>query len=114
MTSVSFLSWNGRGFNIPHKRTSSLDFLRRLKIDIVLFQETHLLERDVSRFPNKFYHVIASSSNLKKKNRGVAIVAKRSLQFTILDTGKDSEGRVALIKTLINDKKNSFCFRLCP
>lgn len=113
MTSVSFLSWNGRGFNIPHKRTSSLDFLRRLKIDIALFQETHLLERDVSRFHNKFYHVIASSSNLKK-NRGVAIVAKRSLQFTILDTGKDSEGRVALIKTLINDKKNSFCFRLCP
>lgn len=62
---------------------------------------------------NRFYHVIASSSNTKK-NRGVIILAKRTYQYTDLGSGRDTEGRVAYIKTLINGTKIAFLSVYAP
>lgn len=113
MTNITLLSWNGRGLNIPQKRISIMDLLRRKKVEVAFFQETHLLEKDVARMQNRFYHVIASSSNTKK-NRGVIILAKRTFQYTDLGSGRDTEGRAAYIKTLINGTKIAFLSVYAP
>uniref|UniRef100_A0A8C1MQU0 Endonuclease/exonuclease/phosphatase domain-containing protein n=1 Tax=Cyprinus carpio TaxID=7962 RepID=A0A8C1MQU0_CYPCA len=62
MTALNLISIDTRGFNIPHKRTTVLEFLRKTDIDFAMIQESHLLCKDVGRLANKFYHPIATSS----------------------------------------------------
>ena len=104
---MTVLSWNGRGLNIPQKRFSTLDILKRKRADVALLQETHLLDSEVTKMNNKYFNVVASSSNFKK-NRGVVILFNRAFQCTIAGSDRDMEGRVAYVKTITNGLKIAF------
>lgn len=67
MAQFNFLVWNCGGLNAPHKRVSSLNLLQQKRIDIALFQETHLLKADTRHLANKWYHTISFSAS---DNRG--------------------------------------------
>ena len=80
MTALNLISVNARGLNIPHKRTTVLDFLRKKNIDFAMIQESHLLSKDAGRLANKLNHPIATSS-ASTKCRGVMVLCERKLKF---------------------------------
>lgn len=113
MGELSILVWNCDGLNIPHKRTSVLTLLKRRRIDIALFQETHLLKKDSTRMANRFYHTIASSS-ADSKSRRVAIVCKRNLNIKVLDTWSDNKGRMTIAKIEMYGRKIAIISAYAP
>lgn len=113
MGDLTFLVWNCDGLNAPHKRTSVLTLLRRKKIDLALLQETHLLEQDLKRIANKFYHIIASSS-YHTMTRGVAVVVRRSLPIKMLDIWTDKEGRLVIAKIELYGRKIALTLVYAP
>lgn len=96
MTDLNILSFNVRGANTPHKRTSILEFLRRKSIDFALIQESHLRQQ-ANRLANKHYRVLASSA-ATSKSKGVAVLARRRLKFDFLDCWTDDTGRISIAK----------------
>ena len=92
MPELNILSWNASGFNSPHKRISTLGLLYRMRINVALVQETHLLAADIRRLADKHYHVIAK----------------------IQDTWFDAEGRLTIVKTEINNRKIAFISVYAP
>lgn len=113
MNHLTILSCNVQGLNFPHKRVSLLDFLRRKKVDIAFLQESHFLQKDITRINNKYFTVLASSS-YDKKTRGVMIVAKCSLNLTKLGSGWHAEGRITFVKTIIEERKVAFVSIYAP
>lgn len=101
MANLNFISINVRGLNTPQKRTIVLDFLRKRNVDDAMIQESHLRSADVGRFANKVYHTIASSS-ASTKSKGVMVVCKRYLKFSLIEAWSDKEGRIAIAKICIN------------
>lgn len=88
-----------------------MDFRRRKKVEVAFFQETYLLEKDFSRCRIDST-VIASSSNMKY-NRGV-VIPKCTCQHTDLGSGRDTECRVAYVKTVVNGRKIAFLSVYAP
>lgn len=76
MVKLSIISANMRGLNCSYKRIRSLDMLRRRDIDIALIHESHLRTNDVNRLQNKFYRVVASSSDGTK-----TVILEKSTQY---------------------------------
>lgn len=100
---LNVLSLNVRGLNNPVKRISTLDFLRRKRINIAFLQETHLVKRDTDRMSNRFFRVLACSS-VSNKSEGVAMICQRNLRLKLLDTWADSKGRIAVAKVNIENR----------
>lgn len=113
MTALNFISVNARGLNIPHKRTTVLEFLRKKNIDFAMIQESHLLRKDVGRLANKFYHSIATSS-AATKCKGVAVLCKRKLKFDLIDTWADDAGRIAIAKIRMDGKNIALISAYAP
>uniref|UniRef100_A0A3Q1BIE9 exodeoxyribonuclease III n=1 Tax=Amphiprion ocellaris TaxID=80972 RepID=A0A3Q1BIE9_AMPOC len=103
MTALNFISVNARGLNIPHKRTTVLEFLCRENVDFAVIQESHLLRRDSGRLANKHYHPIASSS-AATKSKGVMVLCKCKLKFDFIDSWVDDAGRIAIAKICMDGK----------
>lgn len=105
--------WNCGGLNAPHKRASTLGLLKRKNIDIALLQETHLLKADAGRLANRFFHTVAFSS-ADTKTKGVAIVARRSLQMRIIISWADDMGRLVIAKIEFNSRKIALISAYAP
>lgn len=113
MTALNLISVNARGLNIPHKRTTVLEFLRKTNIDFAMIQETHLLRKDVGRLANKFYHPIATSS-ATTKCKGVMVLCKRKLKFDLIDSWADDAGRIAIAKICMDGKNIALISAYAP
>lgn len=113
MTALNLISVNTRGLNIPHKRTTVLEFLRKKNIDFSMIQESHLLCKDVGRLANKFYHPIATSS-AATKCKGVMILCKRKLKFNVIDSWVDDAGRIAIVKIQMDGKNIALISAYAP
>ena len=103
MTEYKFLSFNVRGVNIPHKRTSILGVLRNKSVDFAFIQESHLLKQHANRLANKYYRVLAFSAATSKA-KGVAILARRRLRLDFLGDWSDSDGRITIAKIRLEGK----------
>lgn len=78
---VRFTSWNIKGLGSPVKRTRVSAHLKCLKADLVFLQETHMHNKDQVRL--KFPWVAeVFHSNFNSKSRGVAILVRKSVQFS--------------------------------
>ena len=77
---VKIISWNCKGLNGAIKRGNILSHSKKLEMDIGFLQETHLKDQDHKRLKTKWigqvYH-----SNFPVKNRGAAIIIKKSIPF---------------------------------
>lgn len=103
MSTLAIFLWNLKGLNNANKRASCLEILTRNQIDIVMLQETHLLERYIYRLENPCHKVVAFSS-APNKTKGVAMIINKKLDFFffILDKGSDQGGRITFLKCLYN------------
>ena len=104
MSSLNVLSWNLNGLNSAIKCASCLDTLARYQVEVVILQETHLNESDISRLENQRYRVAAFSPALNK-TKGVAIIIDKRLKISIIGKGNDLEGRISFLKCTYNGTK---------
>uniref|UniRef100_A0A3B3QJJ3 exodeoxyribonuclease III n=1 Tax=Paramormyrops kingsleyae TaxID=1676925 RepID=A0A3B3QJJ3_9TELE len=96
MANLNIISCNVRPLNSPIKRTRCFEFLHRKQIYIVLIQETHLTENNVQSFQNKRYKLIAHSCAFSK-TRGGFLLTQRKLPYTVIESGKDNNGRFVYV-----------------
>lgn len=66
MLQLTILSLSVNGLNSAIEWTCVFDYRYRKKADIVLIQETNLIQYDVARFQNKHYKLIALSCTSNK------------------------------------------------
>uniref|UniRef100_A0A8C1VG57 Uncharacterized protein n=1 Tax=Cyprinus carpio TaxID=7962 RepID=A0A8C1VG57_CYPCA len=82
-------------------------------VSIALIQESHLKSTDVHRFQNKYFKVFFSSSAVNK-SKGVLIVSKRNIVFSIKRSGNDTEGRITHVVVSLNNTKYAFMSLYAP
>lgn len=90
-------TWNVRGIHNPIKRRKILTFLKNEHIDIALLQETHLddvehLKLRQGGFEQAFF------SSFTSRSRGVAILVRKNLPFSMTECVKDRSGRYVIVK----------------
>ena len=113
MADIKIITWNCGGLNLQHKRSSTLVWLARQKVDVALLSETHLLKADSHRMANKYYHVLAASS-AGTKTKGVAVIARRRLNWKLLSTWADTTGRICLAKLEYMNRKIALISAYAP
>uniref|UniRef100_A0A669DGZ9 Reverse transcriptase domain-containing protein n=1 Tax=Oreochromis niloticus TaxID=8128 RepID=A0A669DGZ9_ORENI len=104
MGTLRFVSWNVHGAGSREKRLKILNQLKKLQADVVLLQETHMPVTGLNKlktpeFPNVF------SACYNSRQRGVAILIHKNINFTVLDTVIDPEGRFLIVKLSILNQK---------
>uniref|UniRef100_A0A8C2JIX5 Endonuclease/exonuclease/phosphatase domain-containing protein n=1 Tax=Cyprinus carpio TaxID=7962 RepID=A0A8C2JIX5_CYPCA len=93
--------------------SQDLTTLKCKKVSIALIQESHLKSTDVHRFQNKYFKVFFSSSAVNK-SKGVLIVSKRNIVFSIKRSGNDTEGRITHVVVSLNNTKYAFMSLYAP
>uniref|UniRef100_A0AAX7UJD9 exodeoxyribonuclease III n=1 Tax=Astatotilapia calliptera TaxID=8154 RepID=A0AAX7UJD9_ASTCA len=101
---LRLVTWNINGAGTRGKRLKIFNQLKKLQADVVLLQETHkpvtgLNELKTPEFPNVF------AACYNSRQQGVAILIHKNVNFTVLDTVIDPEGRFLILKLSILNKK---------
>ena len=96
MAECLVVSWNVRGLNSAIKRSLVLNNLKRLRPQVCVLQETHLVVSRVLSLRRAWVgaHYHAPYSNYA---RGVSILVHRSLPFRLLDVKLDPGGQIRAI-----------------
>ena len=93
------LTINIRGVNDKNKRQRFFAMLEALAIDFIFLQETYTSETDYQNIANDWRGMSIWNHGPDKHTNGTAILFKNSLNFNIIDTKKDNDGRI-LITTI--------------
>lgn len=101
-SSLRLLSWNVDGLNTPIKRKKILTHLKRSKPDIIFLQETHWKTNSGAALRAHWLDSCYSAT-YTSKSRGVAILFKKGLTYTIDEELVDEGGRYLLLKVRISD-----------
>lgn len=97
---LKFVSFNVNGLNGPIKRKRVLTYLKKLKVDLVFLQETHLTAQEHKKLKREWVGQVVSSS-FNSRARGVAILVNKNTPLEILDTDIDSSGRYVFVNCRI-------------
>lgn len=93
---VKFISWNCKGLNNVVKRGNILSHLKTLEMDVGFLQETHLRDQDHRRLRanwiGQVYH-----SMFPVKNRGAAILIRKTIPFESSKIISDPRGRYVIV-----------------
>lgn len=103
MSSLNYLTWNVRGLNDHRKSRLVHSYLVRKAVDICLLQETHLTPTTSNRLCSARWSCIYSAT-YSNYSRGVAILIKKGLPWTLLKTVSDPEGRYVLVLGTLYNK----------
>ena len=102
---LNLISLNVRGLNMVQKRDKLFFWLNKVhntKDKIVFLQETHMTKNREWRW-NKLWPGKKIFSNGTSKSRGVAVLLPKDLDFEILDTIIDPNGRYIALKIVIQE-----------
>lgn len=93
---IKISSWNVNGLGSYLKRRKVLSYLKQKNSDVVMLQETHLLEKDTPRINDKWigwaYH-----NTFNQKKRGVSILFSKKVNLKVEREFRDKEGRVIIL-----------------
>lgn len=90
---MKFLTWNVCGLNSPKKICSVMTYLDRLDVEVAFLQETHLTKLSESNVGMRWAGVRVASS-YSSYSRGVMILVKKGIPFTVLRSETDEQGKV--------------------
>uniref|UniRef100_A0A803JEZ2 Reverse transcriptase domain-containing protein n=1 Tax=Xenopus tropicalis TaxID=8364 RepID=A0A803JEZ2_XENTR len=102
MTDIRIGSINAKGLNTPIKRYNLMRDMRRLKVQIMLIQETHFKKKQTPLLRFRGFSTAVTSTPYVNKSRGVMILIADSLGFTLTMSHSDNLGRFLFLKGLIN------------
>ena len=94
--SIKLLSANCQGLGDNTKCVDVLNYLDQLKCDITCLQDTHWIEKDIKKIKNLWPGEVLLSG-FKRNSRGVAILLKKTFEFTIMDTYSDNSGNLLVV-----------------
>ena len=103
MSMLNIVSWNVHGIRSQTKRIKILDYVSKLKADILLLQETHLLQSEEKSLTDPNYNIIFSSC-YNSRQRGVSILVHKRVPFILNGTITDPEGRYIIIQATLFNK----------
>lgn len=104
MTSIKLITLNAKGPWTPEKRVAMFRDLRKLKAQILFFQEMHFQKGKYPWIPDKKFNKEYYSGTKVRRCRGVSIYMSATLNWTLDIVQKDKEGRWVIIKGLIIGK----------
>uniref|UniRef100_A0A3Q1BRK9 exodeoxyribonuclease III n=1 Tax=Amphiprion ocellaris TaxID=80972 RepID=A0A3Q1BRK9_AMPOC len=113
MFKFNIVAWNVHGIRSQTKRVKIMDYVSKLKADILLLQETHLLQSEEKCLSDSNYSIIFSSC-YNSRQRGVSILVHKRIPFTLNSTVTDSEGRYIIIQATIFNKLYSIVNLYAP
>lgn len=99
------LSLNVNGLNNPIKRGKMIAKMKKEKINIAFWQETHMSAPEHDKLKKLGFRNAFFSSYRKGKKRGVCILISNSTPFEYISEIKDKEGRFILVKGKIDQKE---------
>ena len=94
--SIKLLSANCQGLGDYMKRLDVLNYLYQTKCDIFCLQDTHWTKNDLKKILN-IWQGNVFLSGFKTNSRGVAILFKKTFEYSILDTYSDDSGNLLII-----------------
>lgn len=111
---LKIVSWNFKGLHSPRKCMSILRHLKRLRINVALFQETHLSTDDLTclrKLWGRFRLWLTSTIGRKAR---VAILLHKNLRHTIRDVKTDSAGHKMTLHMTLDSKQVAFTHIYVP
>lgn len=107
-------SLNVNGISGPIKRSKLIAKLRREKVNVAFWQETHLSKVEHEKFKKMGFRNSFFSSDRTGKKRGVVILIPNSVHFELISEHKDREGRFVLVKGKLEHKEVTLCNVYAP
>lgn len=101
----NILSLNVNGLNNPIKRSKMITEIKKERINITFWQETHLSGVEHEKLRKMGFRQNFFSSYKHGKRRGVDLLISNSIQFEFASEIKDKEGRFVLVKGKIDQKE---------
>ncbi len=101
----NILSLNVNGLNNPVKRSKMIAKIKREKVNVAFWQETHLSDIEHEKLRKMGFRNTFFSSFRKGKRRGVAILISNAVKFELISQINDKEGRFVLVKGKIDQKE---------
>ena len=83
---IKISSWNVNGLGSYVKRRKVLTYLKQRNSDVVMLQETHLLEKDTLRIHDRWIG-LAYHNTFNQKKRGVSILFSKKLNVKRKNSG---------------------------
>lgn len=93
MTTLKFMTYNGRGLNTCIKRYNIQREINLYKADVVLLQETHISQDSNLKIISKDYLVWFIGDSPTKSAKGITIRFARGVRFILDNRKTDPEGR---------------------
>ena len=93
---------NCKGLQQSEKRNRLIEWTNQQKCNILFMQETHFTETLTNKLYTEFRGNLFLSNGVSNA-RGIAIWLKKELDFKIIDSHKDTEGRFLLLNVEINE-----------
>ena len=113
MVSLKIISQNCNGLGDALKRRAVFHSFHLKKVDILMLQETHATEITEKIWQTEWGGK-ALFSNGSSNSKGVAILFKPNLNYTLHEVKKDTEGRLLCIDIEINDHRFTVCNLYAP
>lgn len=112
-SALKICSWNVGGVHNPIKRKKMLSFLKKEQVHVALLQETHLSNNEHLKLKCDWVGQVFNSS-FTSKSRGAAILIKKHLPLTEVQTISDKSGRFVMLKGYLHGQMVSFMNIYCP
>ena len=94
---MKVVSVNVRGLNSQAKRKTLFTWAEQQKIDILCLQETFCTETRINSFNEDWDGQIFHSTSDSAHSRGVSILFRKNLEFTVLNYHKSIDGRKIMV-----------------
>lgn len=102
---INVSSLNVRGLNNVAKRNTIYTWIKENKFDIILLQETYFTKTNIAQCNKEWkgdsFHSLSESSH----SRGVSILLNKTLNYKILSSHSDKNGRIILINLELNNNE---------
>lgn len=104
MSNLNFVSFNVNGFRSQAKRIKILEYITKIKADIFFMQESHLAKSEEKYLSNSNFNLMYSAS-YNSRQRGVAILIRKRILYTLINAIADPEGRFIIAQANIRNKR---------
>ena len=78
--------------------------MKQQKCQILFIQETHFVKENINKINQIVMQIVIIASETLI-SRGVSILISKQVEYSIIDTHQDSEGRILILNIELDNKK---------
>jgi len=107
-TEISICSLNVRGITEINKRTTIFAWLKENKYTVCFLQETFCTSAAKTQINKNWNGEVIHSVSRSSHSKGVCILLSNNLNYDIISTHSDDDGRIVLVNLKIHDSEYTF------